>query len=231
MFYQHKNFILDSDKRKVYNRFSEEFRISGNSYRILEYLSKNVSATIVEIGDFLDWAKDYDHNNIRQYRYKINTVMAKDIIDYNNGVYSIKGDVRKVDKPVFFDRNTQEIQDKSLKFEGNSRNMEKVVQFYTWPAILSTFLVLLALLSFPYGYYVILRFIITASSVYYAYYVIKTFETKNFLFWILIAIAILFNPITPVFLYSRPIWSVIDILVSIFFIYIATSKLNLKKKI
>ena len=48
---------------------------------VVIFLCKNKNANLTEIGEYLDYAKDYDENHIRQYRYKINTIIGKDIIE------------------------------------------------------------------------------------------------------------------------------------------------------
>lgn len=92
-------------------------------------------------------------------------------------------------------------------------------EFNKLPAILSSVLLFLAILDWPYGYYTLLRIIITAVSAYYAYYLYenKLNETLKFWFWGLIFIAILFNPIFPIYL-DRETWGLIDIITALFFV-------------
>lgn len=81
-----------------------------------------------------------------------------------------------------------------------------------------------ALLDNPYGYYQILKWIICGFTAYLAYLAYKNDETAWT--WIFGIIAILFNPIAPIYL-NREIWSVIDVaVVIIIFISLFQKKLN-----
>lgn len=74
--------------------------------------------------------------------------------------------------------------------------------------ILAAVLLILALDKHPYGYYTILRFIVCGVSGYGAYF---AHEIKNkYWVWIFAIVAILFNPIRPIYL-DRGTWQVIDI--------------------
>ena len=84
----------------------------------------------------------------------------------------------------------------------------------------------LAIIDLPIGYYTFLRILVTigASSV------ILTEISKGINFWIIIfgIIAILFNPIIPVYLNDKSVWIPIDIIAAIFFL-IKSITLNIKK--
>ncbi len=97
-------------------------------------------------------------------------------------------------------------------------NKIEKIKFSKKPATLASILLLLALLSWPYGYYTFLKIVVTIISAYYANYLYenKLAETLKFWFWGLIFIAILFNPILPIYL-DRETWGFIDILAAIFF--------------
>jgi len=73
-------------------------------------------------------------------------------------------------------------------------------------------LLVLAIPDLPYGYYRFLRWVICAGSIYHAY---LSYETEK-KFWIILyaIIAILFNPIIPIYL-DKNIWVVIDMIVAI----------------
>jgi len=86
------------------------------------------------------------------------------------------------------------------------------------PAIVAIILLLLTFLDWPYGYYTFLRIIVTGIAIYYAYYLYAVANQLNFWFWGLIAIAILFNPIFPIYLRDKTIWGIIDVIAAIFFI-------------
>lgn len=76
-------------------------------------------------------------------------------------------------------------------------------------------LLLLALADMPYGYYTLLRIVVTIGAV-----VAVISEYKNGInFWVIVfgLIAILFNPLIPVYLDDRDVWAPIDIIAAIFF--------------
>ena len=77
-------------------------------------------------------------------------------------------------------------------------------------------LLLLAIPSgiFPYGYYIFLRWVITGIALFVAWtsYNLK----KNFWIWLMIGIAILFNPIAPIYL-NKSIWQVINFIIAVLF--------------
>lgn len=74
---------------------------------------------------------------------------------------------------------------------------------------------LLALINLPIGYYTFLRIIVTIVSI-----IIISKEIKNGItIWVLLfgIIAILFNPIFPIYLYKKTIWMPIDIIAALLF--------------
>ncbi len=95
MIYQHKYFQLDTEAKRVFDENGKELSLTGNAYRMLVFLCANKNANLTQIGEFLDWAKEYTENHLRQYRYKINTIIGNSIIDYKNGTYSINGDIEE----------------------------------------------------------------------------------------------------------------------------------------
>lgn len=215
MIYKHKQFILNTDNKKVFDENKKELRLTGNAYRMLEFLCKNKNANITEIGDFFDWAKDYNENHIRQYRYKINIIIGNDVVEYKNGVYSLVGDIKELD------RNTDLLQEDDVKLEKSNKSiMEKLenIKFTIIPAIIASAILFLALLELPYGYYTFLRVVVSIISIYYAYWIYEEIKKQGFWFWGLIATIILFNPIIPIHLGDKSIWAIIDIIAGLFFI-------------
>lgn len=81
--------------------------------------------------------------------------------------------------------------------------------------IVSAILLLWALSTHPYGYYTILRFVVTGVAAYSAY--ISVNQKKKIWTWSFGIITILFNPFVPIHL-DKDTWAVIDVLVAIFFI-------------
>jgi hypothetical protein len=76
------------------------------------------------------------------------------------------------------------------------------------------FLVFALLDGLPYGYFTLLKFVVFIGSAYIAW---KTYEYKHDGFWIWAFgfIAILFNPLIPIYL-TREIWQVLDVATAIF---------------
>lgn len=217
MMYTHKYFTLNSESKKVFDENGKELRLTGNAYRVLVFLCENKNANITEIGNYLDWAKDYDENNIRQYRYKINSIIGHDVIEYKNNIYSLKGEVKEVEKLEEKDRNTDLLQKDSVKL--NDMSKSKKLKFSKVPAIIAIISLLLTFLDWSsYGYYTFMKFIVTGVAIYYAYYLYEVIKKQDFWFWFLVAVAILFNPIIPIYLRDKTLWGAIDVVVIIFLI-------------
>ncbi len=83
-------------------------------------------------------------------------------------------------------------------------------------SIIAGILLILAIPSgfWPYGYYVLLRWIITGSALIFTY----SFYESKIAHWALVfgGIAFLFNPIFPIYL-DKQTWVIIDLIVSIIF--------------
>ena len=75
-------------------------------------------------------------------------------------------------------------------------------------------LLLIAIASLPYGYYQFLRIVITIIAVINAFSVFES-ESK-ILFYVFILVAILFNPLIPIYL-DKATWTPIDLIVGLFF--------------
>lgn len=87
-----------------------------------------------------------------------------------------------------------------------------------WLSIITAALLLLAVPSglWPYGYYILLRWIVSISAGILTY---KYYEQKIQLWMIVFGIvAILFNPIAPIYL-DKELWVMIDLLTAILFMY------------
>lgn len=88
--------------------------------------------------------------------------------------------------------------------------------FIKYFVILTIFMLFGAIVEWPYGYYVLLRWITCITSILVAF---QAFE-KN-IDWVkvvFIVIAILFNPLFPIYL-SRSIWIPLDIITAVLFIF------------
>jgi hypothetical protein len=82
--------------------------------------------------------------------------------------------------------------------------------------LICTGLLFIALADLPIGYYIFLRIVVTIGAV----SVIVTEFENGINFWIIVfgIIAIVFNPLIPVYLNNKDIWMPIDILAAILFL-------------
>lgn len=96
-----------------------------------------------------------------------------------------------------------------------------------WFKILAGLMLLLAIPTgiWPYSYYQILRWVVTIVALYSAYSAYKIQNTK----WLYImgAIAILFNPIAPIYL-KKETWQVLDFITAGVF-FISLKKIYVRK--
>lgn len=92
----------------------------------------------------------------------------------------------------------------------------------SWYLYVPTILLFIAILNLPYGYYEMLRIVIT---VYAAFFAFKLSAAKqNGLMLIMIAILILFNPISPMHL-DKGLWMLLDIVSAVIFL-VSLSRLS-----
>lgn len=83
---------------------------------------------------------------------------------------------------------------------------------FTIARVVAAALLLLALADLPYGYYTILRLLVFAVGAYGAY--LAYLARQQGWTWTLGAIAVLFNPLFPIYL-EREVWAPIDIGVAV----------------
>ncbi len=104
---------------------------------------------------------------------------------------------------------------------------KEIIRYKNIASIIAILMLLLAVPEgiWPYGYYVLLRWIVTASAVF-LIWVAYSLQNKGWL-WLMAAIAILFNPIIPIYL-NKEMWVVIDFIVAILFL---VSIFKLKSKV
>lgn len=83
-----------------------------------------------------------------------------------------------------------------------------------FPLYLAT-LLLLCLAPMPYGYFMLVRFImlVACSGLAYRYYMLN----KKIAMWVFVTLALLFQPIYKVVL-GRAIWNAVDVIVAVFFV-------------
>lgn len=213
MIYQHQYFQLDTDSRKVFDENGKELVLTGNSYRMLVFLCERKHATLTEIGECLDHAKEYTENHIRQYRYKIETIVGRDVIEYKNGIYTIIGEIEESLKLAKNNRNTDLLRSNQAQSEADDMKKKEKLKFTKIPALIAIAMLLLSFLSWPYAFFTLLRIVLTGSGIYYAYYLHTEKKNQDFWFWAMVAIAVLFNPIAVIHL-SREVWGFIDLIVA-----------------
>lgn len=83
----------------------------------------------------------------------------------------------------------------------------------------------LALLPLPYGYYILLRFLVCFGTIRELFIAPSNNIDTTF---ILIAIAVLYNPIIKMPL-GRPIWTIVNVLTALYFIFYLFKKHNMKQ--
>jgi len=101
----------------------------------------------------------------------------------------------------------------------SKRSRDDKLEFYLWPGIMILVLLSFSFFPWPYGFYTFLKIVVTAVSIYYAYYLYEVMRQSDIWFWILVAIVILFNPIFPIYLHSKALWGGIDIVVMLYFVF------------
>jgi len=99
MIYRHKQFSLDPQSRQVRDENSKPLRLTGNAYLMLEFLCKTKHGTVTDIGDVLELVTGatremgYNENDLRQLKYKINSLIGYEVVVYRNHIYSIEGEI------------------------------------------------------------------------------------------------------------------------------------------
>ncbi len=96
------------------------------------------------------------------------------------------------------------------------------------PYLLAIALSLIALAPMPYGYYTLLKIAVTGCASITIYLKYQA-DDKSLLFWLCVAVAILFNPIIPIHL-TREIWMFFNIVVAGLFGFLAYRINNSKNK-
>tara|TARA_B100000029_G_scaffold472494_1_gene513051 strand:- start:475 stop:792 length:318 start_codon:yes stop_codon:yes gene_type:complete len=94
-------------------------------------------------------------------------------------------------------------------------NKNSLALFFLIPAVL---LIIAPLISFPYGFYTLVRLIVSVTSGFIIYHSYKEAGGINEISIIFALILILYNPLAPVHL-SREIWMPINFITSGIYIY------------
>jgi len=104
---------------------------------------------------------------------------------------------------------------------------KETIQYKNIIAGISTFMLFLAIAKLPYGYYTLLRWIVTINALFSVWVAYNSEDT----FWVFLmgGIAILFNPIIPVYL-TKEIWVIIDVIVAILFL-VSIFKIKTKREL
>jgi len=91
---------------------------------------------------------------------------------------------------------------------------KEIINYRNTTSTITGVMLLIAILSLPYGYYILLRWVVCLSAIFSAW----VFLGLGKKFWLLLMaiIALLFNPIVPVHL-TKGIWVIIDFIVAILF--------------
>ncbi|MEI6624065.1 MAG: DUF6804 family protein [Actinomycetes bacterium] len=98
---------------------------------------------------------------------------------------------------------------KGIRDSAVGRVFEAEVTGYHWARLLTISMLLATLTEWPYGYYTILRVLVSAVS---AYGVVQAAERQVGAWaWVLGTLAVVFNPIIPVHL-DRGTWIVVDLI-------------------
>lgn len=96
--------------------------------------------------------------------------------------------------------------------------------------ILPIFMLLIAPFHLPYGYFIFLRIVITGCSGYLAYLEYTRRKGLSLFVVLFILLAILFNPLIPIY-FSKTIWMSIDIFAALIFGIHAGIFYNIYKKL
>lgn len=93
---------------------------------------------------------------------------------------------------------------------------KEIIKYKNIASVISVVLLLLAIPAiWPYGYYILLRWIITGSAIFLIWTASKL--EKKFWIFLMVVVAILFNPIAPIHL-DKQTWVVIDFMVAALFL-------------
>lgn len=94
----------------------------------------------------------------------------------------------------------------------------------TIPKLVLSLLLIVGIFDMPYGYYTFLRITITLSSIFLAYLNYK--DNSFYWFWFFCLVAILFNPVFPIYL-DKYHWLILDIVISFMFLVSIKRSINI----
>ena len=102
---------------------------------------------------------------------------------------------------------------------------KEIIKYKNIVSIISIVILLLAIPPiWPYGYYILLRWVVTASAIFLVWIAYNLKKT----FWLFLMgiIALLFNPIVPIHL-NKETWVIIDLIVATLF-FVSIFKIKAK---
>ena len=98
--YDHPRFSLDRERKEVKDENGKLLRVTGDPYRLLELLCQRhpASITITDINIAFDpaGAREYTEAHVRAMKNRIHTAIGRDVIKYQNRVYSLVEELKKV---------------------------------------------------------------------------------------------------------------------------------------
>ncbi len=85
MLYRHRHFRLDTDSESVFDENGKPLAFTKHLFRALRALCEYENIDTDELGDLINGGESdhfYNHNTIRQYRYRINKLIGYDVVRY-----------------------------------------------------------------------------------------------------------------------------------------------------
>lgn len=92
----------------------------------------------------------------------------------------------------------------------------KTFRIRRWPGVvtIAALAVAIGLLPLPYGYYVLLRLFLCGVCL---YFLTQPHGVRDVEKWVLAGLVVLYNPIAPIELGSKPLWSIVNIATVVWF--------------
>ncbi|MCJ8152939.1 hypothetical protein MKJ01_04070 [Chryseobacterium sp. SSA4.19] len=82
--------------------------------------------------------------------------------------------------------------------------------------IIAALLCFISIFELPYGYYTFLRILVSFMAL---IIIVNEFRSRSFWLITFLLIFVIFNPVIPIYLYLKPFWLIIDIIVGLLFLY------------
>lgn len=94
---------------------------------------------------------------------------------------------------------------------------KEIIKYKNIASVVAILILLLAIPEgiWPYGYYVFLRWVVTGVAIF-ILWIAYNLKRQGWL-WLMITVAILFNPIIPIHL-SKEMWVIIDFTIAVLFL-------------